>query len=587
MGANQKELVWTIGGMAGDGIMVIGAIFARAITRSGLNVFDYAEFPSLIRGGHNVMQVRAANFAVRSQSQAINCLVALNLETIELHAKLVKSGGVIVYDANETHLPDGQVRPGITYLNVPFLQIAREVAGERLMLNTVALGASAAVVGLDLRTLRAVIRDMFAHKGLKVVDVDLKCAEAGFNYIEKHYPKTSFEMPAGLTRGQMVMSGIEAISMGAIKAGLKFYSAYPMTPASGFLSYFADVAEDYKLVVKQTEDEIAAINMAVGAGYAGVRAMTATSGGGFSLMVEALGLAGMTETPLVVIDGMRGGPSTGLPTWTEQGDLLFIRHAGQGEFPRVVMAPGDVAECFEMIGQALNLAETYQLPVIVLIDKYLAESHASISATALKTPKISRGTYFDDRKHLSEAAAPRYAVTPSGISPRLVPGISKAIFNVSSDEHDECGAINEEMENRVTQMTKRMRKMHELEADLPKPVVYGDQNAHLTIIGWGSSKGPILDAIDQLQKHGTSVNYLHINYIHPFPTESVKAVLSKAKRTLMIEGNYSGQLEAILKQETLHSPDFRYRRFDGRPFYAEDIIEHVHQSISHQAKVGL
>ncbi len=561
--------------------MVISAIFARACARAGLSVFDYPEYPSLIRGGHNVVQVHTSTTPIHSQSDKTDVLVALNLESITRHVSELSSGGIIVYDGNEVHLDATHLRHDVTYLNVPFLQIARDVAGERLMMNTVALGASVRAVGMPFGHIQKVIADMFKEKGAKVIDLDTKCAKAGYEYVEKHFKdklKATFPIQKGPK--QLLLSGVDAMAIGAIKAGLKFYAAYPMTPASGFLSFFAEVAEHYNLVVKQTEDEIAAINMAIGANYAGVRGMAATSGGGFSLMVEALGLAGMTETPLVILEGQRGGPSTGLPTWTEQGDLLFVRHASQGDFPRVVMAPGDMEECFTMIAHAFNLADQFQLPVIVLFDKYLAESHATTALFNGRTIKAIRGEYFDDRGIKTDEAVDRYKVTPSGVSPRPLPGLSKAVFNVSSDEHDESGAINEEIDNRIAQMDKRMRKLDEIASILPPPKVYGPEKADITLIAWGSTKGPVLDALELMSSKGIHANFLHLTYLHPFPSDAVKKILQKAHTTMIIEGNYSGQAEALLKEQTLHSPDYRYRRYDGRPFYATDIAEHVHQALS-------
>ncbi len=580
-----KEVVWAIGGEAGNGIMVIGSIFARACARAGLSVFDYQEFPSLIRGGHNVYFVRAATEKIHSQNGAIDYLVALNAESIDRHLDAVASGGVIVYDGNEVQLGDRHIKPGVTFLNVPFLQIARDTAGERLMMNTVALGASARATGMNFSSLANVIKDTFRDKGAKVIELDLKCAKAGYDYTEKHYgAKLTHQFPVVRSEKQYVLSGVDALALGAIKAGMKFYSAYPMTPTSGFLSYFAEIAEDYQLVVKQTEDEIAAINMAIGASYAGVRSMAATSGGGFSLMVEALGMAAMTETPLVLVEGMRGGPSTGLPTWTEQGDLLFVRHASQGDFPRVVLTPGDVDECFWAATEAFNLAEQYQIPVIILIDKYLAESHGTLPGFDTKKVRILRGEYYNERNIRADEPAPRYAVTPSGVSPRLVPGLSKAVFDVASDEHDQYGGINEDIDNRIAQMNKRMTKLHELQSVLATPKLYGPEKADITLIAWGSTKGPVLDALNMLHHQGILANFLHLTHMHPFPTDHVKQILQKAKHTMFIEGNYSGQGEAILRQETLAAPDFRYRRFDGRPFYAKDIAEQVRHAISHGYK---
>ncbi len=586
--AKPFDLVWTIGGEAGNGIMVIGAIMAKACSRSGLSVFDYQEFPSLIRGGHNVYQVHASSVPIHSQSRHIDVLVALNRESIDKHVADVISGGIILYDGNEVQLDQLHIKPSLNYVNVPLLQIARDVANERLMMNTVALGASARAIGMDFSLVRAVIVDQFKHKGPKIVELDIKTAKAGYDYVDKHFHAiVKKDMPVVKNQKQLVVSGVEASALGAIQAGMKFYSAYPMTPATGYLSYFASIAEEMNLVVKQTEDEIAAINMAIGASYAGVRSMAATSGGGFSLMVEGLGLAGMSETPLVIVEGMRGGPSTGLPTWTEQGDLLFVRHASQGEFPRVVMAPGDMEECFYLTAEAFNIAEQFQIPVIILIDKYLADSHASVPQFDLKKVKIVRSEMYHDTKEQLDEAAPRYQVTPSGVSPRMIPGVTGVVFNVASDEHDECGAIEESEENRNRQMNKRMKKLHEASAILPDPIVYGaakQGKADLTIIAWGSSKGPILDALKILEAQGVSVNFVQLTYLHPLPTAFLKKVFHDAKRTMMIEGNFSGQAEAIIRQECLHAFDYRFRKFDGRPFYAEEIAEQVRQALSHGYK---
>ncbi len=582
--AKHLDLVWKIGGEAGNGIMVIGSIFARAVTRAGFSVFDYQEYPSLIRGGHNVYQVRFSTKPIHAQAPWTNVLVALNRETIDLHIEEVRSGGIVLHDGNEVPIDTHHIKPGIKYVNVPFLQIARDVAGERLMMNTVALGASARAIGMDFLLLAGVIADMFKDKGPKVVSLDLKCAKAGYDYVEKHYSEQSYApLPKNKTKKQVLLNGVEAMAMGAIKAGMNFYAAYPMTPSSGFLSFFAEHAERYNMVVKQTEDEIAAINMAVGAGYAGVRSMVATSGGGFSLMVEGVGLAGMTETPVVIIEGMRGGPSTGLPTWTEQADLLFVRHASQGDFPRLVVAPGDIEEAFYLTAEAFNWAEQFQLPVIILSDKYLAESHTGVNEFDTKKIKILRGEYIDDRGMSTDTSAPRYAVTHSGVSPRMLPGIHKVIFNVSSDEHDELGDINEEIDNRIAQMNKRMKKLSELASLLPRPTLYGPAKAEMTLIGWGSVKGAVLDALELLLAQGITTNFLHLTYMHPFPATAVKDILKNSKHTMMIEGNYSGQGEALLKQETLHSPDFHLRKYDGRPFYADEIADYVRQTLHSQS----
>ncbi|MFZ2410860.1 MAG: 2-oxoacid:acceptor oxidoreductase subunit alpha, partial [Candidatus Methanoperedens sp.] len=408
---------------------------------------------------------------------------------------------------------------------------------------------------------------------------------AGFDYIKKNFPDDfNYKLEKIGTPGKMLLTGNDAICMGAIKAGCKFYSAYPMTPASSILHFMAANERRFNIVVKHTEDEISAINMAIGAGFAGVRAMCGTSGGGFCLMSEGYGLAGMIEVPVVVIMAMRPGPSTGMPTWTEQGDLKFVLAASQGDFPRPVIMPGDNEECFYMTAGAFNIAEKYQTPVIVLTDKYLAESHKTTEKFDTGRISIDRGLYATPQELAAsdeKTFFKRYKFTENGISPRTIPGMKKGIYTAASDEHDEEGNITEEIGIRVKMMQKRMKKLDTLAKELKHPDIFGQKDAKVTIIAAGSTKGPIKEAIIALEKEGIGVNYLQILYLAPFPAEKVADVIDSAKKTVVVENNFTGQLADIIREKTGRNVTRRILKYDGRPFYPEEIQSAIKEVIAH------
>ena len=393
--------------------------------------------------------------------------------------------------------------------------------------------------------------------------------QAGYDYALEHYKdkvknvlKQKPKLPS-----QIVISGSEAVALGALTAGLQFVAIYPMTPISGILHALALYQEEYKFIYKQPEDEICAVNMAIGASFAGARAMTATSGGGFCLMAEGYGLAGISETPIVIIEGMRGGPATGLPTWTEQGDLRFVLHAHQSEFPRIVLAAGDIEEAYHFTAKAFNLADKYQTPVVVLTDKQINESHMGVKAFNTSDYNIDRGKMFLTKDENYK----RYELTSDGISPRSIPGVGNH-FVANSDEHTEIGYSDEEAKNRLEQMNKRMSKLDTCaKMDMEKPVLYGPNKADITIVSWGSNKGAILDAI----KEFNNVNFLHITWMNPFPSEVVGNILSSAKFVLNIECNYTGQMASLIKEKTGYEVNESFLKIDGRPIYAEEIVEKI------------
>lgn len=566
----QKNKVnWKLGGEAGFGINVAGNMFAKACARGGLSVLTYNEYPSLIRGGHNTSQVRVDAEQIHSQAAEVNILVALNKETVEKHKGELSEDAAIIYDGEEFEIKQSDVKKGNLLCNVPLSKIAEQP----LMRNTVALGASIALVDYDFEILASLIKESFARKGDEVIKSNLNAAKAGYEHVKKNYKNFNYTLSKISSKKQMYICGNDAMGLGAIKAGCKFLSAYPMTPASGIMHYFVSKEAEHNVVMKHAEDEIAAINMAIGASFAGARAMTATSGGGFSLMVEALGMAGCIETPLVVVDVQRPGPSTGMPTWSDQGDLRFVLHSSQGDFPRIVFAPGDIDECFFGMVDAFNLAEKYQLPVIVLSDKHLGESFFTNNVFDDKDVKIERGLLLSDKDLLKIKDYNRHMFTKDGISPRAVPSQKNGVFASASYEHDEYGTICESSENRIKMMDKRFKKLDAAAKDIPLPVIYGDKKAELTIIGWGSTKGAILDALNELKKEGINANFMQILYISPFASNYVAEILNKAKNTLIVECNYSGQLAGVIRENTGIEIQNKLLKYDGRPFYAEEIVK--------------
>lgn len=556
-----------IGGEAGHGIMSTGLLFARIASRSGYYTFDYTEYPSIIRGGHNVMQVGFADKVIRAPYQHTNFLIAMNQETVDLHKDELVEGAGILFDS-ELKI-DCRAVQGCKIFPVPMSQLSREIGKSSRMRDVAALAATLALLGGDLELLKQEIVDEFAHKSAKIVEQNHAVADAAYEYAFKHHAHEAVHV---LTRKkkvqeQLVLTGNEAIALGAIAGGLQFAAIYPMTPTSNILHNLAPHQEEFNFIYKQPEDEISAINMAIGAAHAGARSMVATSGGGFCLMSEAYGLAGLTETPVVIIEGMRGSPATGVPTWTEQGDLRFVMHAHQGDFPRIVLTPGDVEECFHMTMQAFNLAEKYQTPVVVLVDKHVLESHQSVKPFEYSSFKIDRG----DITFKQEKDFHRYALSKNGISKRSVAG-SGNHFVANSDEHDIDGYSSEDADNRNEQMQKRMQKLVTCEQeDMPEPVLYGPKTADVTLVSWGSNKGSILDALERIDK----VNYLHLTWAHPFPSKAVEKILKKAKKIVNVECNYSAQMHGVIKQFTGIDIDNSLLKYDGRPIYPEEIIEYV------------
>lgn len=566
-------------GEAGQGVESSSAGFAKAMVRSGFHLFVLLDYHSRIRGGHNFATVRISTEPLWSHSEPVHILLALDEEAIPRHLNEIVPGGAIIYDENQQVNPEA-LRRDILAVPAPIMRIAKEVGGKELMANTVAFAIAAGLMELPLEPIEGIIQENFRKKGPAVVESNLRVSRVAYEWARENYARRiPFRLTPHVMPGRMLMNGNEAFALGALLGGCKFVAGYPMTPGSPVLEWMAAHAARYGVVAMQVEDEIAAMNMAVGAAYAGVRAMTTTSGGGFSLMVEALGLAGMTETPVVIYEAQRPGPSTGMATRTEQGDLLFVLHASQGEFPRIVLAPGTVEQAFETGWRAFNLAERYQCPVIVLSDHYLATSLRDVPQEALGLEKIeiNRGKLLSEAQldALPEREYKRYAFTEDGISPRAVPGHPKGVYTVMSDEHDEMGHITEDSVNRRLMMEKRMRKLKFALSEMRPPSLYGPEEAEITFVGWGSAYGPLREAVDRLNAGGVKANMVHIVDVWPFPTEAVRGILSKARRLIAVENNYSGQMADLIRMMTGIEIKERILKYDGRPLSPEFIMKGV------------
>ena len=560
----MSDVTIGIGGAAGDGIDKSSETLAKTAARSGLYAYGFNSYQSVIRGGHIWLRLRLAENKVSSQGDHLNALIALNQDSIERHAPEVEPGGAILFNADKlkVNIP---IRDNVLTVPLPVAQLLKPFAPVApVMQNTVAVGALIFLFSLDFDTASGVLADTFSHKGKAVVDQNVGILKAGFEYAKEHFVPLGHQWKFSGKRRPYV-TGNEAFSIGAVAAGCRFYSAYPMTPASGILTWMAEHSERCGVVVKQMEDELAVANVAIGAGYAGARAMCATSGGGFALMTEAIGMAGMIEAPVVFIEVQRGGPSTGIPTKQEQADLNQVYGASAGDFPRIIIAPADTADCFDSSVEAFNLAEKYQCPVIIISDLLLSEHPETVEPERFKADvPIDRGALIKDVGKNGQYK--RYQFTPSGISPRALPGTANGMYIAPTDEHDEEGILisdvfcNPAIRRKIAE--KRMKKLALALKDLPAPCLEGPADAEVTLIGWGSTAGVIREAVEQLNASGTRTNQLHFKYLLPFHQKEAIDILKKCKRTICVEMNSTGQFARHLRAETSHDvsdKDFEVR----------------------------
>lgn len=574
-----SQLSWKVGGQQGEGVESTGEIFAVALNRLGYYLYGYRHFSSRIKGGHTNNKIRVSTRPIRSISDDLDVLVAFDQETIDVNAHELNDRGVIIADAKfSPKLPDGISARLIT---VPLTSIAAEL-GTTLMKNMVAIGGTSALLDLPKEAFAEVIAETFTRKGDKIVRNNMEAFEKGAEFVRQEIAGTPHQLLLEKADGKkrLFMIGNDAIGLGAIAAGCRFMAAYPITPASDIMEYLIKHLPKFKGTVIQTEDEIAALTMAIGASYGGVRSMTASAGPGLSLMMEAIGLSGMTETPVVIVDTQRGGPSTGLPTKQEQSDIMAMIHGTHGEIPKIVLAPSSAEECFYDTIQAFNLADRYQCPVIILTDLALSLGKQSVEPFDFNRITIDRGKLIDDETELPKLQHSelfqRYELTEDGISPRPLPGKEGGIHHVTGVEHNEFGRPSEESVNRENMMKKRMRKFaNGIDFDTPVNVDAKHEEPDLLIVGINSTTGTIQEAKSRLEAEGMKVNHAHLRLLHPFPATEIEPLMRKAKKVVVVENNATGQITDLLKLHVgMRDKLVHYGKFDGNPFLPAEIYNY-------------
>ena len=566
-----------VGGQAGQGTQSVSFAMGKVFTHHGYYAFIHQDVESRIRGGHNFNQIRIKNTPVEAVSDDVHLLIALDQGTIEQDLPHLLEDGVMIFDG--TRINFNPTRPN--HVSVPLEELAVKAGKSKIMVNSVATGAAMACLGFEIQPLLDRLSVEFRDKGKEVVENNRNSAVAGYQYFKDHfkgvYPHTIPFVPAA--EKKMMLTGSQAMALGAICAGVKFYAGYPMSPSTPIMEFIASMAKDYGIVLEPAEDEIAAINMAIGASFAGARAMTATSGGGFCLMVEGLGLAGMTETPVVVVVAQRPGPSTGLPTRTEQADLRFVIHAAHGEFPRAVFAPGNVEQAFSLMGKAFNMADRYQTPVMVLGDQHLNDSYFTVDKIDLGRVDIDRGEIVAEGETGSGKDYRRYTWQESGVSPRILPGHPNAVLYADSDEHTEAGHITESADVRNKMVLKRMRKLEGMKKEMCPPDLHPGGKSDIVLVGWGSTYGAMKEAAEVLNAEGVSAQWLHFSEVFPFPSGDFLKDVGGHAKVFAVEQNYTGQFADLFSFETGVRVFHKILRYDGRPFSGRDIVTQVKENI--------
>lgn len=570
-----------IGGAAGQGVATPGDIFAKIFSRRGLHLNAYNAYQSIIRGGHTFLTVRTGPDPITNMGDRLDLLIPLNQDTMDRHLGLLGPGAACLYNADSIH--PGTPSEGVQLCPIPVSKLA-DITKNKVAQNTLAMGAALNMMGVGFPALENALAEQFRKKEQAVIDENVSVARAGYDYATANFKPFAWPLPMTENR-YAVLSGNAAMAMGGAAAGVKFYCAYPMSPSTGVLHWMAEHARKAGIMVRQVEDEIGVINMAIGAAQAGVRSMCATSGGGFALMSEGLGLSAQAEIPVVVIDCQRAGPSTGVPTKTEQGDLWQMLGAAFGDYPRVIAAPLDIGDCFKLIPEIFNLADRFQCPAIVLCDLLLSEGRLSVDPKDLDfQPHIDRGELITSNGIDTHEEYKRYLITESGVSPRVIPGVPGYTHVVSSDEHDENGVlISDEYTNatkRRAMMEKRMRKMAGIERAVPAPELIGPRDADVTLIGWGSTYGVIEEACELLHDQGISANQLQIRWLVPLHGDAIVEILKGSRHTIIVENNYSGQFARYLRSETSFVPDGHIRKYDGEPFMPHHIVEAVKEQLA-------
>lgn len=572
-----NDVAWRIGGQSGEGIDSTGNIFALACARYGLHLYTFRSFPSRIRGGLTFYETRVAAQPRRCRPDKVDYVVALGQEVIDASVEELVDGAVLIYDS-DAFTPDvGGVPVKLNTYPVPMTKIA-EASGNKIMKNMVALGASAWLLEMDLGIFYEFVEERFGKKGQKIVDMNKAVLKAGYDHMatnfEKHDPYVLHRIP--IPKRRQMVQGASAVGFGALVGGCRFLAAYPITPATDVMEWMIDHVDEYGGHVVQAEDEICAANMVLGAGWAGTRAMTSTSGPGFSLMAEAISLATAAEIPAVFVDVMRPGPSTGLPTKHEQCDLMYAVYAGHGEGPRIVVSPSSIEEAFEMAGEAFNLAEEYQCPVFFLIDQDLSISSQTLEKDLdPKRIEIRRGKLMKPEELLAMApeSYKRYAFTDDGVSPRALAGMPNGLSLSTGTEHNDRGTVTESKKNRIRMMDKRFRKLDTFQKDQAGKGfhVTGESSAKVGVITWGSVRWPVEEALPRV---GAPVKTMVVTHMWPLPEAAIADFLKSVDVCVVVEQNKTGQLASLIRQTVGGHDKIRsVNKYDGTPMKPKELAD--------------
>ena len=574
------DYVISIGGAAGQGIATPGNILARLFARRGIHMYAYNAYQSIIRGGHSFLTVRCSDREIRTHGDVIDLIICLNQDTMDRHLEHLGPGTSVIF--NSDTIEPGEAAEGVQLCPMAVGELAGK-GSNKLMQNTVAIAVACQLLGIEFSALEDVLDFQFSAKSEELVAENVRVAKAAYEHSAANFQPAAQQAPQP-SAPLAVWAGKQAFAMASASAGVKFYCAYPMSPSTGILHWMAANARELGIMVRQVEDEISVICMTVGAAHAGCRSMCATSGGGFALMTEGVGAAAMMEVPIVVVNVQRAGPSTGVPTKTEQGDLWQVLGASQGDFPKLILAPSNPLDAFQTIPEVFNLADKYQLPAIIVSDLLISDETSTIDPKLLDMhPVIDRGELITEA---GEEAGnyERYKFTDSGISPRALPGIPGYEHVVSTDEHMPDGVlISDEFTHphkRRAMMEKRQSKMDGLLAELAPPAIVGPADAEVTLVGWGSTAGVIQEAIGQLAAAGVVANHLHFKWLVPFHADEADELLSSCKRTIIVENNYTGLFHRYLRSETGFTVDGHIRKYDGEPFKPHHITAAVQDQLA-------
>ena len=567
----RNDLSIVLCGQAGQGIQTVEYLLTRIFKLTGYNVFATKEYMSRIRGGTNSIEIRISSGSVRASVSRIDILIPLNEGAVQHVEKRISPQTIILADKDTITDDFDQTRH--KFIDVPFTKTASEI-GNKIYSNVVAVGTIAGLFGIELQTVSKYVKKFFSAKSDDVVQQNLAAAKEGFNLgtdlIDSAKIKFDIHNDTNI-KDQILLSGTEAVALGAIAGGCNFVSSYPMSPSTGVLAFLAKQAKDFGIIAEQAEDEIAAMNMAIGAWYAGARGMVTTSGGGFALMTEGLSLAGMLESPIVIHLAQRPGPATGLPTRTEQADLELALYAGHGEFPRIVFTPGNIEDAFYLTQKAFNLADRYQIPVFILTDQYFVDSYYNTACLDLSETNIEKHIIKTDVDYK------RYKLTANGISPRGIPGFGEGLVVVDSDEHDEAGHITEDLDLRTEMVDKRLKKFELLKDETIPPELAGPEDYKNLIVCWGSTYNIVREAVKNLGRDDAA--FLHFKQVYPLPNETSN-YLQKAQRIIIVENNATSQFAKLIKLHTGIDIKDKILKYNGLSFYVEELTERLNDLLN-------